>query len=129
MGLLADFIYVERVRIWSSSSGPYFPAFGLDTERYGVFLRIQSECEKIGTRETPNTDIFHAFYIFSIMSRFTTTCISHFKKKTYIFQADITLYFDTLEYSVAFAKSIRNVFRTQSNIYNRVFLAKTVNCF
>ena len=43
-----------------SYPGPYFPAFGLNTERYGVSLRIQSECEKIRTRITPNTDTFHA---------------------------------------------------------------------
>ena len=30
-------------------SGPYFPAFGLNTERYEVSLRIQSECGKIRT--------------------------------------------------------------------------------
>ena len=30
-------------------SGPYFPAFGLNTERYGVSHRIQSECGKIRT--------------------------------------------------------------------------------
>ena len=43
-----------------SYSGPYFPAFGVNTERYGVSLRIQSECGKIWTRKTPNTDTFHA---------------------------------------------------------------------
>ena len=32
-------------------SGPYFPAFGLNTERYFVSLRIQSECGKIRTRK------------------------------------------------------------------------------
>ena len=31
-------------------SGPYFPAFGLNTERYFASLRIQSECGKIRTR-------------------------------------------------------------------------------
>ena len=41
-------------------SGPYFPAFGLNTERYGVSLHIQSECGKMRTRITPNTDAFHA---------------------------------------------------------------------
>ena len=41
-------------------SGPYFPAFGLNTERYGVFLLIQSKCGKIRTRKTLNTDTFHA---------------------------------------------------------------------
>ena len=32
-------------------SGPYFPAFGLNTEIYGVNLRIQSKCRKIWTRK------------------------------------------------------------------------------
>ena len=40
--------------------GPYFPAFGLNTGRYGVSLRIQFECEKIRTRKTPNTDTSYA---------------------------------------------------------------------
>ena len=41
---------------YSDFSGPYFPAFGLNKERYGVSLRIQSEYGKIRTRRTPNTD-------------------------------------------------------------------------
>ena len=41
-------------------SGPYFPAFGLTTERYGIYLRIQSKCGKIRTRITPNRDTFYA---------------------------------------------------------------------
>ena len=41
-------------------SGLYFPAFGLNTERYGASFCIQSECGKIWTRITPNTDTFHA---------------------------------------------------------------------
>ena len=49
----------EIVRI-RSFSGPYIPAFGLNTERYGVSLCIQSECGKIQTGKTPNTDTFHA---------------------------------------------------------------------
>ena len=32
-------------------SGPYFLAFGLNTERYFVSLHIQSECGKIWTRK------------------------------------------------------------------------------
>ena len=31
-----------------------------DFDRYGVSLRIQSKCEKIRTRITPNTDTFYA---------------------------------------------------------------------
>ena len=44
-----------------SYSGPYFPAYGPNTERYGVSLRIHSECGKIWTRITPNTDTFQVY--------------------------------------------------------------------
>ena len=47
--------WVKNVRIWIFS-GPYFPAFELSTERYGVSLCIQSKCGKIRTRKTSNTD-------------------------------------------------------------------------
>ena len=49
----------KSVRI-RSYSGPHFPAFGLNTERFSVSLRIQSECGKIWTRKTPNTGTFYA---------------------------------------------------------------------
>ena len=54
---------VKNVRIWSYS-GPYFPAFGLNTERYGVFLLIRSKCGKIRTRITLNRDTFHSVNIY-----------------------------------------------------------------
>ena len=44
-------------------SGPHFPAFGLNTERYGVFLRIHFKCGKLWTRITPNTDTFQAVIV------------------------------------------------------------------
>ena len=50
---------VKKPRI-RSFSVPYFSAFGLNTESYGVFLRIQLECGKIRTRKSSNTDTFHA---------------------------------------------------------------------
>ena len=48
-----------KVTKYGVFSSPYFPAFGLNmersfglnTERYGVSLRIQSECGKIRTRK------------------------------------------------------------------------------
>ena len=55
------FHYVKSVRI-RTFSGSYFPPFGLNTERYGVPLRIQPECRKIRTRKTPNTNTFHAVF-------------------------------------------------------------------
>ena len=51
--------YVKSARI-RSFSGPYFSAFGLNTDRYVVSLCIQSEYGKIWTRKTPNRDFFHA---------------------------------------------------------------------
>ena len=50
---------VKSVHI-RSYSGPYFRASGLNTERYGVSLHIQSECGKIRTRISPNTGTFYA---------------------------------------------------------------------
>ena len=50
---------VKSVRI-RSYSGLYFPALGLNMERYGISLHIQSECGKIRTRITANTNTFHA---------------------------------------------------------------------
>ena len=50
---------VKSVRI-RSFSGPYFPAFGLNRERYGISLRIQTECGKIRNSKTSNIDTFHA---------------------------------------------------------------------
>ena len=46
---------VKSVGIWSYS-GPHFPVFGLNTERDGVSLHIQSECREMWTRLTPNKD-------------------------------------------------------------------------
>ena len=46
---------VKTVRIWSFS-GPYFPTFGLNTGD------TESECGKIRTRKTPNTDTFNTVW-------------------------------------------------------------------
>ena len=45
-------------------SGPYFPAFGLETEIYPVNFRIQSKYEKIKTTKSPYSDSFHAWEIY-----------------------------------------------------------------
>ena len=49
-----------------SFSCTYFPTFGLNIEIYFVNLRIQSECGKIWTTKTPNTDTFYAVEIYDI---------------------------------------------------------------
>ena len=58
---------VKSVRI-GSYSGLYFSIFGLNMERYGVSLCIQSEYEKMRTRITPNTDTFHVCMHCSLLS-------------------------------------------------------------
>ena len=60
-------LLTKCVRIRSYSS-PHFPAFGLNTERYGVYgvwrdevsVLIQSKCGKMRTRITPNMDTLYA---------------------------------------------------------------------
>ena len=54
------FLHTLREKCPYSVFFPYCPAFGLNTERYSACLWIQSECGKIWTRKTPNTDTFHA---------------------------------------------------------------------
>ena len=54
---------VKSVRIWSYS-GLHFLALKLNTERYSVALRIQSECGKILTRITSFLSSVNFFYIF-----------------------------------------------------------------
>ena len=48
---------VKIVRI-QSFSGQYFCALRLNAEFFEVNLGIQSECRKLWTRKTPNTDTY-----------------------------------------------------------------------
>ena len=68
---------VKSVRI-RNFSGPYFPAFGLNTERYSVSLQIQFKCEKEKTRKTPNTDTSHAVYFWKINHLVLEEKVDHF---------------------------------------------------
>ena len=56
---------VKSVRI-RSYFGPHFPAFGLNPERYGISLRIQSECGEMRTKINPGSDTFHAVTCFAV---------------------------------------------------------------
>ena len=70
---------VKSVHMWSFSDS-YFPAVGLNTETYWVFLRIQCKCGKIQTRKTPNTDTFHAVQGSSVFKSLQKTCQIKFWK-------------------------------------------------
>ena len=75
---------VKSVHI-RSFSGPYFLAFGLNTETcgtetYGVFLRIQYKYWKIRTRKTPNTNTFHAVPVKILEGRHLYNQYNHYEK-------------------------------------------------
>ena len=55
---LWTWLHLHCVKMWRFS-GPYFHSFKLNMEIYGVNLCIQSKCEKIRTRKTPNMGTFH----------------------------------------------------------------------
>ena len=59
MNICHGFHCVKNVQM-QSFPGPYFPPFGLNTEIYGVNLRILFQCEKMPTRKTPYLDTFWA---------------------------------------------------------------------
>ena len=50
-------------------SGPHFPAFGMNRERYSISLCIQSYCGNMRTRITPNTDNFYALQEFQTFGK------------------------------------------------------------
>ena len=65
------FVKIVHIR---SYSGPHFPVFGLNTERYFVILKMR-------IRITPNTDTFHAVYtsqISLLRGKNTSRFLSHF---------------------------------------------------
>ena len=64
----------KSVRIWSLSV-LYFPAFGLNTERYLISFRIQSKCGKIRTRKLQIRTLFTQWLIYTIKKK-----LSHFDK-------------------------------------------------
>ena len=51
---------------YSELSGPRFPTFRLNTEKYFVSLRIQSKFGKMRTRITLNTNTFYAASMFNV---------------------------------------------------------------
>ena len=63
---------VMRLEVFTAWKVSVFgvPAFGLNTGRCGVSLRVQSECGKMWTRITPNADIFYAMVFLDISKAF-----------------------------------------------------------
>ena len=108
---------VKSLRIWSYS-GPYFPAFGLNTERYKVPLRFQSECGKVRTRINLNTDNFYAMYLILLLFFFSQRRCSNSLHRIWSFPLKIS--------SVNVAKSTGNC--RFCHIYERNHSWKTSFC-
>ena len=84
LNIVIKFNTAQSVRI-QSYSAPYFFAFGLNTERYEVSVRVQSKCGKMWTRITPDKDTFHVVQCFHIRPVVATKspCML-FYKETYL---------------------------------------------
>ena len=66
-----------------SYSGPYFPAFRLNTEKYSVSLCIQFAFEKIRTRITPNTETFYTVTVYLKAELISNTSVGVTSKHKY----------------------------------------------
>ena len=73
---------MRKVSKYGVFSGPYFHAFGLNTERYGVTIRIQSEYEKIRIRKNSVSGYFHAVTMSSYEAKLETLCKKSIKELT-----------------------------------------------
>ena len=102
---------VKSVRI-RSFSGPYFSTFGLNTERYSVSLRIQSECGKVRAKKTPNTDTFYAV---------ECTRINPFQSSLAVNNVSFVLDLPIISFSVE-----KNIADTVNKKENK---AKVIKCF
>ena len=78
----------RRVSKYGVISGPYFSVFGLNTEIYGVNLRIQFEYRKYGPETTPYLDTFHTVSL--------TEHLEMFKIKLYYFQERLYLLYNII---------------------------------
>ena len=59
--------------------------YGLNTERHGVSLSIQSKCGKMRTRITPNTDTFHAVCLYLRFYGTTLLSLPSFTKLSFFY--------------------------------------------
>ena len=76
--------------------GPYFLAFGLNTERYSVPLHIQPKCRKIPTRKSPvfgkSSRSNSFFFKEDIVAHYSMKIIPFFPVTVFSKHADIMLF-------------------------------------
>ena len=104
-----------------SYSGPCFPAFKLNTEKYSLFLHIQFERRKIRTKKT-----WHAVTFYPVLGEF----VLHFYRSSKVeLVAELRLYFvkiaayiDTLITLAYLFDIIKNVWKCVKHLVNLGFV-------
>ena len=100
-----DFTILRKNVLIRSYSGPYFPVFGLNTERYRLSLRIQSECRKLRTRQQTNSEYRH----------FSRSTMLSFFLSLFYFSSDNALY---LSRAILCSISLFSLFSSFSSWYH-----------
>ena len=86
---------VWKVSIYGVFSGPYFLAFGLNTERYSVPLHIQPKCRKRRTRKSSvigQISRSNSFFKEDIVAHYSMKIISFFPVTVFSKHPDIMLF-------------------------------------
>ena len=109
--------YVKSVRIWSYS-GPHFPAFGLNTDRYSVSFRIYSEYRKMRTRITPYTDNVHAVKLEHMRNQLMASNRLLFLKKQSIVNFGLGSKYASMPIFIKFSIYLVLTFKTYSSSSN-----------
>ena len=97
-----------------------FPAFGLNTERYSVSLRIQSECGKTWTTITLNTDTFYAVPCTNIRRRFISMWSLSFK--SWGNASRRSHYMNCVLYKTCFLLSLSRIFKIKLLLLTKFFI-------
>ena len=111
---------MKSVRIWSFS-GPYFPAFGMNTEKYGVSLSIQSKCGKVRTRKPQNTDTFHTVLILlSMWLNLTSLACFQRRRLKLVFYYNVHLFISTWSLQSCLVLLLRFSVTESKNVFSSV---------
>ena len=101
--LLNSETYSEAYCIYSEI---YFIHTDIHCVKRSISLRIQSECGKVRTRITPNTDTFYAVIVKYLCRSFFTKFVNYFSQLTIFFTLSMPIY--------CFIVEVRFLFRTLS---------------
>ena len=117
VSLYSKYHCVKSIRI-RSYSGSYFPAFGLNMERYGVSFRIQSERGKIGTGMTPNTDTLRSVFLTASHLHHYQFCLTRLASSVNLLCCHICTFYWPLRKNVYMRGNFTHLAVKSSKIFN-----------